>query len=240
VSHYVGTVVTLTATRDASSSFTGWGGACGGTDPTCILPPLAGDASVTATFTRQTYTLTVTPPTNGTVSSVPAGISCPGGNCSATYGYDASVTLNAGPATGFAFAGWGGACAGAGTGPCTLRMTQARTVTASFARTFTDPTLTPGATPIKVLHITELRERIDALRIRYGLPAFPWTDPTLVARATPVKRIHLTDLRDALSQAYVKAGRPAPTYAEATISVGTTAIKASHLNELRQKVVELE
>ncbi len=42
------------------------------------------------------------------------------------------VTLTAVPEPGTAFAGWGGACSGAGTGDCTLDMTQSREVTASF------------------------------------------------------------------------------------------------------------
>jgi hypothetical protein len=43
-----GTTVTLTATAGTGSSFTGWGGACAGTDP-CVVT-MSNDASVTATF----------------------------------------------------------------------------------------------------------------------------------------------------------------------------------------------
>src|SRR5207247_1962361 len=55
----VGTAVTLTATPDAASTFTGWsGGGCSGT-ATCIVTVNAA-TSVTATFALQTFTLTVT------------------------------------------------------------------------------------------------------------------------------------------------------------------------------------
>jgi uncharacterized repeat protein (TIGR02543 family) len=40
------------------------------------------------------------------------------------------VTLNAAPTTGSRFTGWSGDCAG--TGACTLTMSQARTATATF------------------------------------------------------------------------------------------------------------
>ncbi len=48
-SYPAGTVVTLTATPDAGSPWTGWGGACGGLDTTCTLT-LNANASVTANF----------------------------------------------------------------------------------------------------------------------------------------------------------------------------------------------
>src|SRR5687768_15610211 len=41
--------------------------------------------------------------------------------------------------------------------------------------TFTDDPLVPGVTPIRLVHITELRVRIDAVRSRVGLAPFPWS-----------------------------------------------------------------
>jgi hypothetical protein len=78
-----------------------------------------------------TYTLSVTKQgtDNGTVTSNPSGISC-GSTCSAAFSSGQSVTLTATAATGSTFAGWSGACTG--TGSCTVSMTQARSVTATF------------------------------------------------------------------------------------------------------------
>ena len=65
---------------------------------------------------------------SGTVTSVPAGISC-GAGCSGSYAGGTAVTLTATPATGSIFTGWGGGgCSG--TGPCTVTATT--TVTGTF------------------------------------------------------------------------------------------------------------
>jgi hypothetical protein len=80
----------------------------------------------------------------GTVTSNPAGINC-GAGCgtqSASFANGTSVSLAAAAAGGSTFAGWSGACTG--TGGCTVSMTQARTVTATF--TATPPTGNGGVT----------------------------------------------------------------------------------------------
>ena len=105
---------------------------------------------------------------------------------------------------------------------------------------FTDDPIRPGVTPIRAVHFTELRTRIDALRTGVGLSAFPWTDPTLRAGVTGVRSVHLTELRNALNQAYAAAGQPRPAYTDASVRPGTTPIRAAHVTELRRAVVELE
>jgi len=67
---------------------------------------------------------------SGTIASAPSGISC-GAACSASYTRGTSVTLTATGTGGSTFTGWSGACTG--TGPCTVSMTAARTVTATFS-----------------------------------------------------------------------------------------------------------
>jgi subtilisin family serine protease len=109
----------------------------------------------------------------------------------------------------------------------------------STTSTFTDDPLIAGATPIKAVHVTELRSRIDALRVRFGLAGFSWTDASL-SSGTTVKAVHLTELRTALQQAYTAAGRSAPTFTDPTISPGITIIKVAHITELRDSVVALE
>jgi hypothetical protein len=65
----------------------------------------------------------------GTVDSSPAGIDC-GTVCSADFDDAEVVRLTATPDVGSTFAGWSGACSG--TGACSVPMTEARTVIATF------------------------------------------------------------------------------------------------------------
>jgi len=126
-----GTSVTLGAAPAGGSTFGGWSGACSGTG-TCTVSMTAA-RNVTATFnsSAQPATLTVTRAGSGTgtVTSNPTGINC-GSTCTANFASGTSVTLTAAATSGSAFAGWSGACTG--TAGCTVSMTQARSVTATF------------------------------------------------------------------------------------------------------------
>lgn len=124
-----GTMVSLSAASASGSTFSGWSGACAGTGSCTVTMNAA--KSVTATFSLSTYNLSVSKAGNssGTVTSSPAGINC-GATCSNSYTSGTSVTLTATPVTGASFAGWSGACSGTGT--CTVNMTSARAVTATF------------------------------------------------------------------------------------------------------------
>lgn len=91
--------------------------------------------SSTQTFTTSTaptFALTVNKngTGSGTVTSSPSGINC-GVACSASFAQGTTVTLTATPASGSVFAGWSGAgCSG--TGSCTVTMSAAQSVTATF------------------------------------------------------------------------------------------------------------
>src|SRR5581483_11127750 len=65
----------------------------------------------------------------GSVTSSPAGINC-GTTCSANFNSGTSITLTATPASGSAFSGWSGGCTG--TSACTVSLTAASSVTATF------------------------------------------------------------------------------------------------------------
>ncbi|MBX3588365.1 MAG: hypothetical protein KF796_17160 [Ramlibacter sp.] len=67
---------------------------------------------------------------DGTVASVPGGISC-GGACSASFGAGTQVVLTASPAAGSTFGGWSGACTGTQSS-CVVSMASAKNVVASF------------------------------------------------------------------------------------------------------------
>jgi len=86
--------------------------------------------SVNATF-ELAYSIMVTKSGSGsgTVTSDPVGIDC-GEDCFGEYLIDSAVTLSASPDIGSIFTGWNGACTGTGT--CTVTMTEAKSLTASF------------------------------------------------------------------------------------------------------------
>ena len=114
------------------------------------------------------------------------------------------------------------------------------TVERPRATAFTDDPILPGVTPIKAVHFTELRKKIDLLRDGAGLPPFAWTDPRLTTGVTPVRFLHLRELREALAAAYRASGRAGPVFTDVAAMSRTTPIRAVHLMELRAAVVGLQ
>ena len=112
--------------------------------------------------------------------------------------------------------------------------------TTTGAGRFTDDPLRPGVTPVRAVHFTELRERIDALGEAAGLGRFRWTDPVLRAGVTPIGFVHLAELRSALAAAYGAAGRPVPRWTDPSPAARITPVRAAHVMELRAGVVALE
>ena len=134
----------LTAMPSTYSVFTGWEGACSGTDTTC---------TVTMDSSKEVYAhFTSTPPVTvmkdgdgeGTVTSEPAGIDC-GATCSATFMYETVVTLTAASITGTKDVEWSGECAPDGL-LCITTATRARDVTATFNLITTDLSISQTAT----------------------------------------------------------------------------------------------
>ena len=120
--HAEGTEVTVTAGPAEGYGFSGWSGACSGTDACIVI--MDGDKTVTANFfTRFTLTTMAEPSSGGTVS--PEG----------TTSYDAGseVTVTATPATGYTFSSWGGDCSGSGS--CVVTMDGDKSATAKFTST---------------------------------------------------------------------------------------------------------
>jgi hypothetical protein len=130
-----GTAVTLSATPARGSVFTGWSGACTGTG-SCQVTMNAAQ-SVNASFGLSLNTLTVTKAGDGSgaVASSPPGIDC-GNDCSEPYNRGTVVSLTAAATTGSKFAGWSGACSGAGA--CRVTVDATRKAIATFS--------IPGAT----------------------------------------------------------------------------------------------
>lgn len=136
-SFVAGVVITLTATEDVDSRFTGWAG-CDGVNGGACSVTLNANRSVTATF-QALRTLGVGGAGSGVggVNSAPSGIACtlnagaPAGDCSEVFVDGTLVTLTASAAASSQFTAWSGCDSVAGAG-CTVTMTANRSVVATF------------------------------------------------------------------------------------------------------------
>ena len=134
ISYIPNTKVTLSAQPGLGYAFSGWSGACTGTNKCMVW--MSTDQAVAATFVpvdqgAARYTLSIAKAGfgYGTVTSDPPGIDC-GVTCSGSATASTVVTLVPTPETGSTFAGWSGACSG--TGSCTISMSNNRSITAKF------------------------------------------------------------------------------------------------------------
>ena len=125
------THVSLTATPATNYFFSGWSGDCSGTG-VCSLTLNAAESVSAAFNTGYGLSVAMAGVGAGSVTSSPAGIDCPA-TCSAEFAPGSKVTLTEMPATNYAFAGWSGACSGTST--CTVTVSAARSVTATFGAT---------------------------------------------------------------------------------------------------------
>jgi YD repeat-containing protein len=107
-------------------------------------------------------------------------------------------------------------------------------------RPFSDPTINSSVT-VRAIHFLELRERIDNLRLRFGLGQFAWSNPTLTSGVTIVRASDVVEMRQALAGAYASATQSMPALTDPQLGLpGTTTIRAVHINELRNAVIQLE
>ncbi|MHA2641500.1 MAG: InlB B-repeat-containing protein, partial [bacterium JZ-2024 1] len=130
----VGSRVTLTATEDPGWRFDSWSGCDAASGNQCTVT-IGSARLVIANFVQQ-FGLSVFRTEGGGVVSgeVPPKIDC-GTVCSADYDAGATVTLTANPQAGWRFDAWSG-CDATNGNQCTLTMSGARTVTATFVQQF--------------------------------------------------------------------------------------------------------
>jgi hypothetical protein len=169
------TVVTLTATPAPGSKFNTWAGACTTQVPTCtvtmnvartVTAGFGGSSVVSYTLDiagagTGSGTVTVQPPApaSAVVCSITLGTASATG-CSPSFPSGTVVTVSA-EATVGTFDLWGGACAAAGTGTCTLTMSANSAVSATFTAPDKpeasvgswDP---PSSTPVIAVHLSLL------------------------------------------------------------------------------------
>lgn len=128
------TKIMLTEAPGSGQYFSGWSGSnCSGTATMCTVT-LAANSNVSATFaTGVPVTVALAGAGTGTVTSQPAGISCSAttpNTCTASFAPSTQVMLSETPMSGDTFAGWSGACTG--TAGCSVTLTAASNVTATF------------------------------------------------------------------------------------------------------------
>ncbi|MDT5293911.1 MAG: manganese oxidase, partial [Acidobacteriota bacterium] len=107
-------------------------------------------------------------------------------------------------------------------------------IVVATAVTYTDAALTPGVTPLKAVHMTELRQTVNSVRRAAALPDAAWTDANLVGAT--VRGVHVQEMRDSLNQALAALHASVPAYTDPTLATGAagTPIKAVHIEELRR------
>jgi hypothetical protein len=125
-----GTVLTITPTANAGSTFVGWQG-CDSVSGNVCTVNMAGSKNVTATFSIPTSTLVVVAggTGSGTVSYSTGG-SCTTA-CASQVSTGTTLQLTAVPGIGSSFAGWSGCDSVNGT-VCTVTMTAAKSVMPIF------------------------------------------------------------------------------------------------------------
>jgi len=213
------------------------------------VPVGGGNFTVTAAGVTTTYASWGTAQCSYTLSPTSATVGYMNGNGAVNVSTDSACSWSAASNAAFVTV-TGGA---SGTGPGTVNYSVAATAVprsgtmtiagltftvTETAPPFTDDPLQSGVTVIRAVHISELRTRIDALRQRYGLPAFAWTDASL--SGVFVKAVHITELRSGLADIYAAAGRVQPTYTDPSLIAGVTTGKVTHIAELRAAVVAIE
>lgn len=111
---------------------------------------------------------------------------------------------------------------------------------AGAATSWTDPTITDSATPIRAVHINELRTAIANVRSRLGMTVAAWTDPTLAAGAT-IRGVHVRELRTRLQEIMTQLGSmPAVSWTDPSIVDTSTKVRGVHIREVRQLVNNAE
>jgi hypothetical protein len=109
--------------------------------------------------------------------------------------------------------------------------------TAAITVAFTDSPLVSGTTVIRAVHIIELRNRINALRVAHALSPVTW--PPMTAGVTPILASNILQMRQALLDVYnAPPPRPAPIYSTNPVPGGPVVV--ADIAELRTAVMAIE
>ncbi len=132
-------------------------------------------------------------------------------------------------------------CTANGAGSCTSGYSN---VALATTVAFTDPTIVTTVedptgvtvTPVRAVHITELRSAVNAVRSLAGMAAATWTNPT-VAPGSTINKDDMQNLRDRLNEALTTLGIQTSTYTDSTLAGAPngTPIRGAHIRELRER-----
>jgi fibronectin type 3 domain-containing protein len=98
---------------------------------------------------------------------------------------------------------------------------------------YIDSPLVAGTTRVKVMHLSQLRTAVNAVRALAGLGPVAFTNPTLLAGSTTIKQAHISELRTGLDAARSILALPALVYTDPSITVDVTKVKTAHVEQLR-------
>ena len=122
-SYTYGQTITLTATADPGWTFADWSGdVVSSSNPLTLT--ITNDTNLTATFTQDSYDLSVSTVGEGNVEVVPD---------QSSYTYGQTITLTATADSGWDFVNWSGDATG-GSNPLVVTITDDITITANFAQ----------------------------------------------------------------------------------------------------------
>lgn len=97
---------------------------------------------------------------------------------------------------------------------------------------FTDPQIVPGVTPVKAVHIPQMRLAVNAVRAAAGLTAASFSS---IGVGSTIRTAHIHELRSALSPARASLGLAVIDFTDTPLTA-MTPIRAVHLTELRNGV----
>jgi hypothetical protein len=118
-----GSSVNIAPKHNTEYEFSGWGGACEGTDPNDVCTvTMNNDKSVTVNFIKQ-WELTIAVNGGGTTSPAPKKY---------FYSEGSEIDIIATPNSGYIFTHWSGACDGTDPNNCSVTMDDDKSVTAVF------------------------------------------------------------------------------------------------------------
>lgn len=98
-----------------------------------------------------------------------------------------------------------------------------------------DPFPDPPAPPVKIkaVHLTELRDAINAVRWTAGLNLATWTNSS--PKGMRILADHVREMRTALDEALSALNLPVQSYIDSNLT-GHPLIKKDHIRQLRQRV----